>query len=75
MTAIHEVQQVLWVETPHGDGQVLFLMDYGPHENTIWVVCIEKTREIKHYNSSQVKLCWNHTMFDKLFNPGDESQS
>ena len=67
MTAIHELQQVLWVETPHGDGVAIMVIDYGPHENTIWVVVNEKTREIKHYNSEQIKLCWNHTMFDKLF--------
>jgi hypothetical protein len=67
MVAIHEMKQVLWVETPHGDGIVLLVMDYGPHENTIWVVANEKTREIKHYNSTQVRLCWNHTMFQHLF--------
>ena len=67
MTAIHELHQILWVETPHGDGIVLMIMDYGPHENTIWVVANEKTREIKHYNSTQIKLCWNHTMFQHLF--------
>jgi len=65
MTTIYEVNQVLWVETPHGDGQALFLIDYGIHENTIWVVCLEKTREIKHYNSNQIKICWNHTLFKK----------
>ena len=62
MTIIHEVQQILWVNTPHGDGQVLFIMDYGPHENTIWVVALEDGNEIKHYNSTQVKLCWNNTI-------------
>lgn len=58
---ILEIQQFLWVNTPHGDGQALFLMDYGPHENTIWVVALEKTGAIKHYNSNQVKLCINNT--------------
>lgn len=61
MTVIHEVQQVIWVETPHGDGQVLFLMDYGIHENTIWVVALQESREIKHYNSNQIKICKNKT--------------
>jgi hypothetical protein len=61
MTVIHEIQQVLWVETPLGDGQALFLIDYGPHENTIWIVALEKTGEIKHFNSNQVKLCFNNT--------------
>ena len=61
MAAIHEIQQVLWVETPHGVGQALFLMDYGPHENTIWIVALEKDGVIKHYSSESVKLCRNHT--------------
>lgn len=58
---ICELKQFLWVSTPHGDGQVLFLIDYGPHENTIWVVALEKDGAIKHYNSEQVTLCKNHT--------------
>ena len=61
MTCIHEVQQVMWVTTPHGDGIVLFLMDYGPQENTIFVVALEETGLIKHYNSNDVKLCRNNT--------------
>jgi hypothetical protein len=59
---IHELKQVLWVETPMGVGQVLFLMDYGIHENSVWVVAIEKTREIKHYNSNQLKMVFNYTL-------------
>jgi hypothetical protein len=63
-TIIHEVQQILWVETPHGDGQVLFIMDYGPHENTIWVVALETSREIKHYSTTHIKICKNHTIYN-----------
>jgi hypothetical protein len=62
MTSIHEIQQVLWVETPHGDGQALFLIDYGPHENTIYVVALLDTKQIKHYNSNQIKICRNNTL-------------
>lgn len=65
MTVIHELQQVLWFETPHGLGQALLVMDYGVHENTVWVIALEKTKEIKHYNSNQLKICWNHTIFEK----------
>jgi hypothetical protein len=61
MSLIHEVQQILWVTTPHGDGVVLFIMDYGPHENTIFVVALEESGMIKHYNSNDVKLCKNNT--------------
>ena len=62
MTVIHELQQILWVSTPHGDGQVLFLMDYGVHENTIFVVALEESGIIKHYNSNDVRLCKNNTI-------------
>lgn len=65
MTVIHEVQQFLWVQTPLGDGQALFLVDYGPHENTVWVVALEIDGTIKHFNSNQIKLCYNHT-FDHI---------
>lgn len=62
MTVIHELQQVLWVTTPHGDGQVLFLIDYGVHENTIWVVALEADGIVKHYNSNDIKICKNNTI-------------
>lgn len=61
MTVIHEIKQFLWVETPHGDGQALFLIDYGPHENTVWVVALEKDGAIKHYNSNHITMCTNNT--------------
>lgn len=62
MTVIHELQQILWVTTPHGDGQVLFLIDYGVHENTIWVVALEADGIVKHYNSNDIKICKNNTI-------------
>lgn len=62
MTVIHELQQILWVTTPHGDGQVLFLIDYGVHENTIWVVALEADGVVKHYNSNDIKICKNNTI-------------
>lgn len=61
MTIIHEIQQYLWVTTPMGDGQALFLMDYGPHENTVWVVALEECGSIKHFNANHIRLCCNNT--------------
>lgn len=58
---IHEIKQFLWVNTPHGDGQALFIIDYGPHENTIWVVALESDGRVLHYNSNQIRLCKNDT--------------
>ena len=62
MTAIHEIQQVMYVETPHGDGQPLFLIDYGPHMNTVWVVANCETGKIRHYESNHIKLSVNWTL-------------
>jgi len=59
---IHEIQQVLWVETELGDGIAFFLMDYGMQNNTEWVVALEDTGEIKHFDSNQIRLCKTHTI-------------
>lgn len=62
MTSIHEIQQGMFVETPHGEGMALFLIDYGPHINSIWVVANCKDGQIRHYDSSDIKLTTNWTL-------------
>ena len=62
MTVIHEVKQTMWVNTPHGKGILLFLMDYGPQQNTIWVVALKEDGKIKHYDSNQIHIEINHTL-------------
>lgn len=59
---ICEVQKIIIVNTPHGKGQILFLLDYGEHYNTIWVVALTTSGEIKHYNSNQITIEHNHTL-------------
>lgn len=59
---IYEVQQVIWVDTEHGLAQVLFLIDYGPHHNTVWVTASEVDGSIRHYDSTQVKITKNYTL-------------
>lgn len=76
MIAIHEVKQNLWVETPDGDGIVLMIIEYGGNQDRTWVVALEKTRKIMNYNTTDLKICWNHPIFSHLFkDPTDESQS
>ena len=58
---IHEFKQVLWVDTPHCVGMALFVIDYGPQENTIWCVALEEDGRILHYDSSQLRLHKNST--------------
>lgn len=61
MTTIHEVQQILWVTTPLGDGIVLFVIDMGAHENCILLVGLEDGK-LKHFTTEQVRLCRNDTL-------------
>jgi hypothetical protein len=62
MTAIHEIQQVIYVNTPHGEGIALFIIDYGIQVNTIWVVANVKDGIIRHYDSNQISLATNYTI-------------
>lgn len=62
MPIIHEVQQVLTCNTEFGEAQVLFLMDYGIHRNTIWVCADFKDGKIRHFDSNQITITMNHTL-------------
>lgn len=62
MTTIHEVQQVLNCNTPFGKAQVLFLIDYGIHQNTIWVCASFKDGLIRHFDSNQISIENNLTL-------------
>lgn len=63
-STIHELQQMLYVNTPHGLGLVLFLIDYGPHENSVYQVALDKCGKIKNYNTNQVTVFKNLTFAD-----------
>jgi hypothetical protein len=62
LISIHEIQQVLWFNTPHGLGQALFLIDYGIHQNTIWVIANKSDGAVRHYDSNQISLEKNCTL-------------
>lgn len=62
MTAIHELQQVLIVDTEFGKAQVLFIMDYGVHLNTIWVCASSIDGKIRHFDSNQITITSNYTI-------------
>jgi hypothetical protein len=62
MACIHEIAQVLFVNTPHGDGQALFIIDYGPHVNSWWVVANKADGVIRHYDTNSIQVSRNCTM-------------
>lgn len=62
MIAIHEVKQILTVNTEFGEAQVLFIMDYGIHRNTIWVCASFEDGKIRHFDTNQITVTSNHTL-------------
>ena len=62
MTVIHEIKQVLTVNTPFGEAQALFLIDYGIHLNSIWVCASYSDGKIRHFDSNQITVNINHTL-------------
>lgn len=58
---IYQLNPSILVETPLGHGQALFLIDYGMHQNTCWVVALVKDGVIKHFDCNDVILSTNYT--------------
>ena len=51
---IHQLNPTILVETPMGQGQTIFIIDYGMHQNTCWVVALIKDGVIKHFDCNDV---------------------
>lgn len=58
---ILQLNPTILVETPLGRGHALFLIDYGMHQNTCWVVTLEENGIVKHFDSNDIILASNYT--------------
>lgn len=58
---ILQLNPTILVETPLGPGQALFLIDYGMHQNTCWVVALQRDGAVRHFDCNDVALSANHT--------------
>ncbi len=58
---IHQLNPSILVETPLGSGQALFIIDYGMHQNTCWVIALVMDGTIKHFDCNDVILSTNYT--------------
>jgi hypothetical protein len=52
---IHQLNPTIDVHTPLGDGEALFIIDYGVNVNTVWVVRF-KGGIIKHLYSDDIRV-------------------
>ncbi len=58
---IHQLNPTIMVETPLGKGQAIFVIDYGMHQNTCWVVALQVDGVVKHFDCNDIILSTNYT--------------
>jgi hypothetical protein len=58
---ILQLNPAILVETPLGRGQAIFVIDYGMHQNTCWIVALEESGEIKHFDCNDLIIATNYT--------------
>jgi hypothetical protein len=53
---ILQLDPPIQVKTPLGEGFAIFLIDYGVHLNSCWVVALAKDGQVKHFDSNDIRL-------------------
>lgn len=56
---IHQCSPPIHVLTPLGEGNALFIIDYGEMINTIWVVHLFQSTRVKHFDSDDIRVFGN----------------
>jgi hypothetical protein len=57
----YEFKHPIPVSTKLGAGYVLYVRDGGTWENDIFAVALEKTGQLRHFRSDQLKISTNGT--------------
>lgn len=58
---ILQLNPTILVDTPLGRGHAIFLIDYGQHQNTCWVVALEDNGVVKHFDCNDIIVTTNYT--------------
>lgn len=61
MTAIHEIQQALWLDTPKGIALAKFMVDRGIDSDIEWVTILNETGQILVFDNSDVLVTKSYT--------------
>lgn len=56
MTAIHELQNTIDVETPLGYAKAIAWMDYGSQLNTVWKVVFYKDGSVRNFYDDDIRV-------------------
>lgn len=49
------------VDTPLGRGHAIFIIDYGVHQNTCWIVALQDDGIVKHFDCNDIIIATNYT--------------
>lgn len=58
---ILQLSPTIYVSTPLGMGHAIFIIDYGMHQNTCWVVALQDDGVVKHFDCNDIILATNYT--------------
>lgn len=59
MASIVRINPEMLVTCPLGQGNAIFLIDYGPSINSVWVVHLFESGKVAHIDSSEVRIMGN----------------
>ena len=51
---IHELNNVIYVETPLGYGKAIAWIDYGPELNTVWKVVLHDSGIVRNFYDTDI---------------------
>lgn len=60
--AIHEIQQVMWLDTPNGEVLAKFLVDRGVDADNEWICVVNETGEIWSFLNADVRVSKKYTL-------------
>lgn len=63
MSTLLQLNPPISVLTPLGEGWAILVIDYDVNLNTVWVVSLWDSGELKHFDCNEVKMCGN-PMYD-----------
>ena len=61
MSMILQLDPTILVDTPLGRGHAIFIIDYGMHQNTCWVVALQESGKVKHFDCNDIIITTNYT--------------
>ena len=56
---IHELKNIIDVETPLGKGKAIAWIDYGTEINTVWKVILQHNGMVRNFYDTDILVCPN----------------